>query len=117
MKQELDVEDGLSTQLLAALRCARWPALRDVSFAGCNLWIDLEASELAQLDAELAVLPTLCGSVTRFEASCQGMAEGGEALLRHFTALHCLELGEGLETCCANRLCAPISPLNMLCYA
>ena len=92
--QVLEVEDGLCPQLLRVLGGGGWGALREVGLSGCNLWIDLEPAELALLEGQLAALPALTAKITKFECSCQGMAEGGESFFRHLTALRSLELGE-----------------------
>ncbi|EFN59070.1 hypothetical protein CHLNCDRAFT_137807 [Chlorella variabilis] len=89
--QVLEVEDGLCPQLLRVLGGGGWGALREVGLSGCNLWIDLEPAELALLEGQLAALPALTAKITKFECSCQGMAEGGESF-RHLTALRSLEL-------------------------
>ncbi|KAI3433681.1 hypothetical protein D9Q98_003490 [Chlorella vulgaris] len=92
--QVLDVEDGLCLQLIEAMgsRSPAWDSLREVSLSGCNLWIDMEAPEVAQLEQQLAELPALTSKITRFECSCQGMDEGGESFLKQLPALRSLEL-------------------------
>jgi hypothetical protein len=93
--QVLDVEDGLCLQLIEAMgsRSPAWDSLREVSLSGCNLWIDMEAPEVAQLEQQLAELPALTSKIIRFECSCQGMDEGGESFLKQLPALRSLELG------------------------
>ncbi|KAL4430793.1 hypothetical protein ABPG75_006049 [Micractinium tetrahymenae] len=115
----LEAEDGLCTALVEALSMGAgargggggsrgggggsvgggwaWASLQEVSFTGCNLWIDLEPAELGAMERQLAALPQLTSRVAKFECSCQGMPEGGEAFFRHLTGLRCLELEDWLS--------------------